>query len=160
MKFAETGNKCQTQNTSRDHRRQPAKDTHAEIEIEGNRVPDTGDRFMLALIFNQDHSMIPVEYAPVEFTLTQEQIGTRYVILALRTFMDATDKDEIAKANALQDQVTVSQAEVGSLDVPEWDMDSLLKVRNALAVLAATVYSHPRKQFGFSRKRSVVCVTG
>jgi hypothetical protein len=71
-------------------------------------LPDSGDRFMSALIINQDHSMIPVEYAPAEFTLTQEQIGTRYVILALRTFMAATDKDDIAKANTLQDQVKVS----------------------------------------------------
>ncbi len=102
-------------------------------------LPDPGDRFMSALIINEDHSMIPVEYAPVEFTLTQEQIGTRYVILALRVFMDATDKDDIAKANALQDQVEVSQADVGSFEVPEWDMDSLLRVRNALAVLASTV---------------------
>ena len=102
-------------------------------------LPDPGDRFMSALIINEDHSMIPVEYAPVEFTLTQEQIGTRYVILALRTFMDATDGDDIAVANALQDQVKVSQADVGNFDAPEWDMDSLLGVRNALAVLASTV---------------------
>jgi hypothetical protein len=110
-------------------------------------LPDSGDRFMSALIINQDHSMIPVEYAPAEFTLTQEQIGTRYVILALRTFMAATDKEDIAKANALQDQVKVSQADVGSFDVPEWDMDSLLRIRNALAVLASTV-SDTREFFG------------
>jgi len=110
-------------------------------------LPDSGDRFMSALIINEDHSMIPVEYAPAEFTLTQEQIGTRYVILALRTFMAATDKEDIAKANALQDQVKVSQADVGSFDVPEWDMASLLKIRNALAVLASTV-SDTREFFG------------
>jgi len=110
-------------------------------------LPDPGDRFMSALIINQDHSMIPVEYAPVEFTLTQEQIGTRYVIIALRTFMAANDKEDIAKANELQDQVTVSQEYVGSFDVPEWDMDSLLRIRNALAVLASTV-SDTREFFG------------
>lgn len=110
-------------------------------------LPDPGDRFMSALVINEDHSMIPVEYAPVEFTLTQEQIGTSYVILALRTFMDPTDREDIAKANALQDQVKVTQADVGSFDVPEWDMDSLLRVRNALAVLASTV-TDTREFFG------------
>jgi hypothetical protein len=102
-------------------------------------LPDSGERFMSALVINQDHSMLPVNYAPGEFTLTQEQMGTRYVIIALRTFMDATDKNDIAKANALQDRVKVSQAEQGNFDVPKWDEGSLLKVRNALAVLASTV---------------------
>jgi hypothetical protein len=110
-------------------------------------LPDSGDRFMSALIINQDHSMLPVEYAPAEFTLTQQQMGTRYVIIALRTFMAATDKEDIASANALQDQVRVSQADVGSFDVPEWDKASLLKVRGALATLASTV-SDTRGMFG------------
>jgi hypothetical protein len=101
-------------------------------------LPDTGDRFMSALIINQDHSMLPIQNAPAEFTLTQEMVGTRYVIIPLRVSMDATNKDDIAKANALQDQVKVSQADPGSFDVPEWDMESLLRIRNALAVLAST----------------------
>lgn len=110
-------------------------------------LPDTGERFMSALIINQDHSMLPIQYAPATFTLTQEMVGTRYVIIPLRVFMDATDKDDIAKANALQDQVKVSQADVGSFDVPEWDMESLLRVRDALAVLASTV-TDTREFFG------------
>jgi hypothetical protein len=102
-------------------------------------LPDSGNRFMSALIISEEHSMLPVVYAPTTFTVTQEQMGTRYVIMALRTFMDSTDPADIAKANELQDQVTVSQADTGSFNVPEWDMMSLLRVRNALAVLASTV---------------------
>ncbi len=101
-------------------------------------LPDSGDRFMSFLAINQDHSMLPVEYAPGEFTITQEQMGTRYAILVLRTFMDSTDPEDIKKANALQDRVTVAQAAKGSFDVPKWDEASLLKVRGALAVLAST----------------------
>lgn len=102
-------------------------------------LPDSGERFMSVLIINQDHSMLPVEYAPGKFTITQQRMGTRYVIIALRTFMDSTDSEDIAKANALQDKVIVSQADQGSFDVPTWDEKPLLKVRNALAVLASTV---------------------
>jgi hypothetical protein len=109
--------------------------------------PSGRSHYQSALIINQDHSMLPVEYAPAEFTLTQEQIGTRYVIIALRTFMAATDKADIARVNTLQDQVKVSQADVGSFEVPEWDMASLLKIRGALAVLASTV-SDTREFFG------------
>jgi hypothetical protein len=110
-------------------------------------LPDSGDRFMSALVISEDHSMQPVEYAPAKLTLTQEQVGTRYVIVALRTFMDSNDPGDVAKANALQDQVEVSQADPGSFDVPEWDQASLLKVRGALAVLASTV-SNTRGFFG------------
>ena len=102
-------------------------------------LPDSGDRFMSALIISEDHSMLPVVYAPTKFTVTKEQMGTRYVIIALRTFMDSTDPADIAKANKLQDQVTVRQAETGSFNVPKWDKTSLLKVRGALAALASTV---------------------
>lgn len=102
-------------------------------------LPDSGDRFMSALIISEDHSMLPVVYAPTTFTVTQKQMGTRYVIIALRTFMDSTDPSDIKKANKLQDQVTVSQAETGSFNVPKWDKTSLLKVRGALAALASTV---------------------
>jgi hypothetical protein len=63
------------------------------------------------------------------------------------TFLDSNDPDDIAKANALQDQVEVSQADPGSFDVPDWDHASLLKVRGALAVLASTV-SDTRGFFG------------
>jgi len=114
-------------------------------------LPDSGDRFMSALIISQDHSMLPVVYAPTTFTVTQEQMGTRYVIIALRTFMDSTSPDDIKTANALQDQVTVSQAETGSFDVPKWDTASLLKIRGALAALASTV-SDTKEFFGDKSK--------
>jgi hypothetical protein len=114
-------------------------------------LPDSGDRFMSALIISQDHSMLPVVYAPTTFTVTQEQMGTRYVIIALRTFMDSTSPDDIKTANVLQDQVSVSQAESGSFDVPKWDTASLLKIRGALAALASTV-SDTKEFFGDKSK--------
>jgi hypothetical protein len=114
-------------------------------------LPDSGDRFMSALIISQDHSMLPVVYAPDTFTVTQEQMGTRYAIIALRTFMDSTRPADIKKANALQDQVTVSQANTGSFAVPKWDEASLLKIRNAFAALASTV-SDTKEFFGDKSK--------
>jgi hypothetical protein len=114
-------------------------------------LPDSGERFMSALIISEDHSMLPVVYAPDTFTVTQEQMETRYVIIALRTFMDSTSPDDIKKANMLQDQVTVSQAETGSFNVPKWDTASLLKIRNAFATLASTV-SDTKEFFGDKSK--------
>ena len=72
-------------------------------------LPDSDGRYLSALIINQDHSMLPMEYAPGEFTLTQDLMGTRYVVLILRTFVNANDPADIKTGNTLQDAVTVAQ---------------------------------------------------
>jgi len=102
------------------------------------KLPESDGRFMSALIINQDHSMLPVEYAPAEFTLTREMMGTRYAVVILRTFNDANNPDDIKLANALQDAVTVVQDDTGSFEVPDWDLEQLETLRKALNVVAAT----------------------
>ena len=82
--------------------------------------------------------MLPVGYAPAEFTVTQEMMGTRYVAVILRTFNDANDPDDTKVANALQDAVTVVQDNPGSFEVPDWDLEQLETLRKAINVLAAT----------------------
>jgi len=102
------------------------------------KLPESNGRFMSALFINQDHSMLPVGYAPAEFTVTQEMMGTRYVAVILRTFNDANDPDDTKVANALQDAVTVVQDDPGSFEVPDWDLEQLETLRKAINVLAAT----------------------
>ena len=73
-------------------------------------MPDTGDRFQSLQVINQDDYVpIPVTYKPGKYTLTQEKAGTRYVVLAIRTFADATSPADIKKVNAIQDQIKVEQ---------------------------------------------------
>jgi len=100
--------------------------------------PDPGKRFQSMLVINQDHSMLPVEHGAGRFTLTREKVGTRYVMVLLRTFADPTDPADMKAANALQDRVQAEQAGIGTFEVPDWDEASLHTVRNALNVLAAT----------------------
>jgi hypothetical protein len=100
--------------------------------------PASKGRFQSMLIINQDHSMQPVEHGNGSFTLTKEKIGTRYVIVGFRTFMNANDPNDIKAANALQDKIEIEQAKVGSFEIPDWDEESLTKVRDAINVLAST----------------------
>jgi len=100
--------------------------------------PDPGNRFQSMLVINQDHSMLPVEHGAGRFTLTREKVGTRYVMVLLRTFADPNDPADMKAANSLQDRVRVEQANVGTFEVPDWDEASLRTVRDALNVLAAT----------------------
>lgn len=100
--------------------------------------PESHGRFQSMLVINQDHSMWPPEHGAGTFALTQENVGTRYVIVIFRTFMDPGDPDDVKAANALQDQIAAEQASVGSFEVPDWDEASLKTVRDAINVLAAT----------------------
>ncbi|MDG2012600.1 MAG: DUF1214 domain-containing protein [Pirellulaceae bacterium] len=100
--------------------------------------PDSEGRFQSMLVINQDHSMLPVEHGAGSFTLDRETIGTRYVIVVFRTFVDANDPSDIKAANALQDKLAVKQASIGSFEIPEWDEASLGKVHDAVNILAST----------------------
>jgi hypothetical protein len=100
-------------------------------------LPDAGDRFRSMLIIDQDHYVKGVEYAAGDYTLTQDQIGTRYVHVFIRHFIDANDPADLDKAHALQDAITVKQDNVGTLDLPDWDSASRDAVRGLLNQLAA-----------------------
>lgn len=100
--------------------------------------PESSGRFQSMLVINQDHSMWPPEHGAGTFTLTLENVGTRYAVVIFRTFMDPADPEDVKAANALQDRITVKQANAGSFEIPEWDEASLKTVRDAINVLAAT----------------------
>jgi len=100
--------------------------------------PNPAGRFQSMLIINQDHSMQPVEHGSGEFTLTLEKIGTRYMIVIFRTFMDASNPEDIQSANALQDQIKAMQDNAGSFEIPDWAQASLRTMRVVINVLAAT----------------------
>ena len=100
--------------------------------------PDSEGRFQSMMVINQDHSMLPIEHSAGEFSFTKEQIGSRYVIVLFRTFVDANDPADINAANALQDKIAVRQKDPGTFEIPDWDEASLTKVRDAIKVLAAT----------------------
>ena len=100
--------------------------------------PDPGKRFQSMMVISEDHSILPVEHGAGEFTLTRQQIGTRYVMVLFRTFADPNDPADMKAAPALQDRIQVRQADGGKFEVPDWDTGSSGKVRDALNVLAAT----------------------
>jgi hypothetical protein len=101
--------------------------------------PESGGRFQSMLVINQDHSMLPVEHGPGRFVLTKEKVGTRYVSVVFRTFADAGNPDDVKAANALQDKIAFEQKSSGAFEIPEWDEASLVKVRDAVKVLASTL---------------------
>lgn len=116
-------------------------------------LPDPEGRFMSMLVINEDHYAQETDYAPGTFTFDKDSIGTRYVMLALRTFVDPNDPEDLPRVHALQDAVTIEQAGgPGSFEVPDWDPASQKTVRDALLVLSATL---PDLRHAFGRKEDV-----
>ena len=110
-------------------------------------LPDAGSRFMSMQVINEDHYVPEVVYGKGSYTLTKDQVGTRYVAVAIRTLVDPTDPEDIEQVHALQDAIKVSQKSVGTFEAPNWDQASQKKVRDALLVLATT-FPDFKKAFG------------
>lgn len=100
-------------------------------------LPDAGGRYMSMHVVNQDHYMYAVA-KPGQYLLTKDEVGTRYVQIAIRTFVDANDPKDVKAANALQDKIKLTGGGSGPFELPEWNQDQLKIARqslNALAVL-------------------------
>jgi Protein of unknown function (DUF1254) len=72
-------------------------------------LPNSGKRFMSLQVISEDHYAPMVVYAPNEVTLTKENVGTRYVMAAVRTLVDPNNTNDLKEVAALQDAIKVSQ---------------------------------------------------
>ena len=99
-------------------------------------MPETNGRYQSLHVINQEH----YSYAhtePGKYELTQEKVGSKYVYIIIRTFIDANDPEDIKKANELQDAIKVSGGGNDPLEVPDWNLEQLEKARAALNALAS-----------------------
>lgn len=135
----------------------PNRDTlysSAVFDLESGPVtvtlPDAGQRYFSLIAINEDHYTQPLMYKPGRYHFTRESIGTRYVLLGVRTLVNPASADDMKSAQALQDQIKVDQpGGAGRFDVPQWDQASLDEIRASLLSLAATV-PDSRGMFGQS----------
>lgn len=102
-------------------------------------LPDPGERFLSMQLIDEDHYTCAVVYAPGRHTFTKDAIGTRYVFVVIRAFVDPTLPMDLKRVHALQDAIEIEQKSAGVFEVPEWDQVSQKRVRDALLVLGATV---------------------
>lgn len=102
-------------------------------------LPEAGKRFMSMQVVNEDHYVPAVFYGAGSHTLTKQEIGTRYVFVAVRTLVDPADRKDLERVHVLQNAIKVSQARAGKFVVPKWDPASQKKMRDALLVLGSTI---------------------
>jgi hypothetical protein len=109
-------------------------------------LPDAGNRFMSFQAISEDH-YARTFYGTKPHTVTRENVGTRYLVVGVRSLVDPNDPEDVKKVHALQDAIKISQKEPGKLGVPNWDAVSQKKVRDALLVLGSTMPDF-KKAFG------------
>ena len=103
------------------------------------------------MIVSQDHS-IWAEYGPKDVVLDEKTVGTRYVLLLVRTFLDPNDEEDVKAARALQDAITVKQADKGKFEDPGWNKEEVEAMREKINVVAAAL---PDSTKCFGRKEKL-----
>ena len=98
-------------------------------------VPDAGNRYMSIMVVNEDHYINRVIHEPGKHQLTLEEFGTPYVNLSVRTLVNASDPEDIVKANALQDQLRIEAVSARSYTHPMYDEESYKVTYEALLIL-------------------------
>jgi hypothetical protein len=66
-------------------------------------------------------------------------MGTRYVQVMVRTFMDPNDPADMQAGHAVQDQIKATHADPGRFEVPDWDQAQRQQLHDALLRLGPFV---------------------
>ena len=121
-------------------------------------LPESNGRYMSLMRLSQNNDVYPAVYAPEKgsktVTITQEEIGTRYIFMAIRTFADPSDPKDMEAAHKLQDGVTVEQKDKGDMSgMPDWDQDQKMAMRKAFNAQASS-FDNTSAMFGVKCDRS------
>lgn len=108
----------------------------AVIDTEGGAtitVPKAEDgRYISVLVLDNDHYAPAVYYEPGTYDLPTD---THYVALLYRVqLLDYSNPEDVATANALQDQFVVQANSSVPFPLPQWDVDSMLALRSEYEV--------------------------
>ena len=73
-----------------------------------------------------------VEKEPGDYTLTEDEVGSRYALVAFRTGVNIQDPEDVVQAQALQAKLSVKQANTGEYVQPnQWDLEQMMALRAA-----------------------------
>ncbi|MEA3278945.1 MAG: DUF1214 domain-containing protein [Pseudomonadota bacterium] len=110
-------------------------------------LPEIDGRYQSMHVMSQDHYMF-VEAKPGTYRLTADEVGTRFAVVAFRTFIDPNNPEDVKAAHAAQDGIVVSGGGAGPFEAPDWDTEKLAAVRKALNDLAAEISFDSARAFG------------
>ena len=112
-------------------------------------MPETDGRYQSAWLITDEHYNPMAFVEPGIYTLTQENVGRRYVMIAIRTQVNVMDPDDLAIVHQIQDQLKIEQKDTGSF-VPSgnWDMEEVLAMRARYAEIGQEEGTTSEVMFG------------
>ena len=84
-------------------------------------IPASGDRYLSVMVVNQDHYINNVLHDPGEHTLSAEQVGTPYALIAARILVDPANPADVAAVNAFRMSWESPPRLPGPFALPEYD---------------------------------------
>jgi hypothetical protein len=87
-------------------------------------LPDVDERYLSSMIVNQDHFIPAVFHGGGRHRLKRNDMETDYVLVIIRTLVDAGDPDDVAAVNALQDAMTIEAGSAAPFIPPPYDEES------------------------------------
>ena len=91
---------------------------------------ETSGRYQTAWFVTEEHYNPMAINKPGTYKINQQNMGSRYVMLVIRTQVNMTDPEDLAKVSALQDQLKLTQNDRGSYVITNnWDRTEVLKMR-------------------------------
>jgi hypothetical protein len=101
-------------------------------------LPETDGRYMSLHVWNSDHVTYGVFYGPGRYVIPASETSD-YFVANVRTQVDATDPDDVARTSAYQDQLQIEYLngyEPTPFQVTNWDMDDFAEMHERYVKLA------------------------
>ena len=107
-------------------------------------LPEHGDRYMSAMVVDEDHFVDAIFHDAGIHELTPDQFGTRYVVVAIRILVDPADPADLATVASIQDELELTAESAEPFAYPDYDTTSFDETRNALLALARNLSGFDR----------------
>jgi hypothetical protein len=72
-------------------------------------MPEAGKRYMSAQAIDQNHFVTGIVHGAGRTRFTREGVGTRYLVILVRTLVDPANRSDVAAVHRLQDALKVEQ---------------------------------------------------
>lgn len=105
-------------------------------------LPETGGRYLSAMVVNQDHYIPVLAHAAGPVELTEENCGSPFVMVGIRILVDPENPADVAEVNRLQDLCVVQSVAGGEFNHPTYDPASHAEVRQHVLALAKGLTSY------------------
>jgi hypothetical protein len=107
-------------------------------------MPDGDDRYVSAMVVNQDHYVNKIFHGAGTYELTVAEFDTPYVCVGVRILVDPSDSVDLKVVAALQDQIDLHAGSARPFVPADYDQTSFDTTRNAVRTLARGLGSYDR----------------